>query len=74
MWNGGETWVTLSLPPERLDGDVVRLTIPGLVEGTEYQFRLRVSNEDGFSRFSQPSNTISQLDSIFRDGFELSQP
>ena len=74
MWNGSGTWLTLSLPPESLAGDVVRLTIPGLVEGTEYQFRLRVSNEDGVSRFSRPSNTISQLDSIFRDGFELLQP
>ncbi len=68
--DGGETWVTLSLPSESLDGDVVRLTIPGLVEGTEYQFRLRVSNEDGISRFSLPSNTITQLDLLFRDQFE----
>ena len=68
--DGGENWVTLSLPLESLEGDVVRLTIPDLVEGTEYQFRLRVSNEDGASRFSLPSNTITQLDLIYRDRFE----
>jgi len=72
--DGGETWVTLSLPPESLAGDVVRLTIPDLVEGTEYQFRLRVSNEDGASRFSLPSNTITQLDLLFRDRFEATEP
>jgi hypothetical protein len=67
--DGGENWTDLDLPAASLAGDRVRMTLSELSPKISYQFRLQVSNENGSSRYSLPSNSVTP-GSLFRDRFE----